>query len=114
KHAWGNATFDDLLSALESASGRELRDFSDQWLQTAQVNTLRPLIEPAPDGRYASVRVRQEAPDGYPTLRTQRIGIGRYDLVGSHLVRRELVEVTIAGAATEMPELRGQPSATSA
>ncbi len=109
KHAWGNATFDDLLSALESASGRELRDFSDQWLRTAQVNTLRPLIERAVDGTYASVRVQQEAADGYRTLRTHRIGIGLYDLVGSHLVRRELVEVTIAGPETEVHELRGKP-----
>src|SRR5213078_2250574 len=60
RHAWGNATFDDLLSALESASGQELREFSRQWLETAQVNTLRPVIELNPDGTYLSVRVRQE------------------------------------------------------
>src|SRR5213079_2663901 len=80
KHAWGNATFDDLLSALETASGQELRNFSRQWLETAQVNTLRPVIERAPDGTYASVRVRQEAPPAYPTLRTHHIGIGLYEL----------------------------------
>src|SRR5205814_2865200 len=33
------------------------------------------------------------------------------DLVGSHLIRRELVEVTIAGAQTEVAELRGKPAA---
>jgi len=36
-----------------------LREFSRQWLETAQVNTLRPIIERAPDGTYASIRVRQ-------------------------------------------------------
>ncbi|MET0495708.1 MAG: aminopeptidase N, partial [Actinoplanes sp.] len=41
QHAWGNATFDDLLTELEAASGRELRKFAAQWLETAQVNTLR-------------------------------------------------------------------------
>jgi len=111
KHAWGNATFDDLLSALESASGQELRDFSRQWLETAQVNTLRPVIERAPDGTYASVRVRQEAPEGYPTLRTHHIGIGLYELVGTALVRRDLVEVTVSGAETEIEQLRGRPAA---
>ena len=80
KHAWGNATFDDLLSALEAASGRELRKFAAQWLETAQVNTLRPEIEIAADGTYASVAVLQEAPADYPTLRTHRIGVGLYDL----------------------------------
>jgi len=111
KHAWGNATFDDLLSALESASGQELREFSRQWLETAQVNTLRPVTELAPDGTYAAVRVQQEASDRYPTLRTHHIGIGLYDLDGTALVRRELVEVTVQGAETEIVELRGKPAA---
>jgi aminopeptidase N len=111
KHAWGNATFDDLLSALESASGLPLRDFSAQWLQTAQVNTLRPEITIAPDGTYASVVVAQQAPEGYPTLRTHRIGVGLYELVGSRLVRRDLVEVTVSGARTELTELTGRPAA---
>jgi aminopeptidase N len=111
KHAWGNATFDDLLSALELASGQELREFSRQWLETAQVNTLRPVIELAPDGTYASVKVRQEAPPAYPTLRTHHIGIGLYELVGTALVRRDLVEVTVAGGETEIEELRGRPAA---
>ena len=96
KHAWGNATFDDLLSALEAASGKELREFAAQWLETAQVNTLRPEIA---RGRRRHVRERssvlQEAPAAYPTLRTHRIGIGLYDLVDGALVRREPVEVDV-------------------
>jgi aminopeptidase N len=111
KHAWGNATFDDLLAALESASGIPLRDFSTQWLQTAQVNTLRPEIAIDPDGNYTSVVVSQQAPEGYPTLRTHRIGVGLYDLVNSKLVRRELLEVTISGARSELTELAGRPAA---
>src|SRR5258706_15919752 len=78
QHQWGNATFDDLLSALEAASGRELRKFAAQWLETAPVNTLRPELTLAEDGTYASVTVLQEAPEKYPTLRPHRIGIGLY------------------------------------
>jgi aminopeptidase N len=111
KHAWGNATFDDLLAALESASGMPLRDFSAQWLQTAQVNTLRPEITIGADGTYSSVVVEQQAPEGYPTLRTHRIGVGLYDLVNSKLVRRELLEATVSGARTELTELHGRPAA---
>jgi aminopeptidase N len=111
KHAWGNATFSDLLSALESASGRELRSFSQQWLETAQVNTLRPRVDLATDGTYASVTVLQEAPETYPTLRTHRIGIGLYDLKGPRLVRRQLIEVDVSGAQTGIPALAGQPAA---
>ncbi|GIJ52065.1 aminopeptidase N [Virgisporangium aliadipatigenens] len=107
KHAWGNATFDDLLSALEAASGRELRKFAAQWLETAQVNTLRPEIVRAADGTYESVTVVQEAPADYPTLRTHRIGVGLYDLEGDRLVRRQRIEVDVEGARTELTALAG-------
>jgi aminopeptidase N len=107
RHAWGNATFDDLLSALEVASGRELRKFAQQWLETAQVNTLRPEITMTADGRYESVTVLQEAPAAYPTLRTHRIGVGLYDLRDGHLLRRERLEVDIEGGRTALPQLSG-------
>ncbi|MET8148248.1 aminopeptidase N [Actinoplanes sp. NPDC049668] len=107
RHAWGNATFDDLLTELETASGRELRKFAAQWLETAQVNTLRPLVTIGADGAYSSVVVRQEAPAAYPTLRTHRIGVGLYDLDGDRLVRRELLEIDVTGEQTEIPALAG-------
>ncbi len=111
KYAWGNATFDDLLSELEAASGRELRKFAAQWLETAQVNTLRPEVTIGADGTYERVVVRQEAPAAYPTLRTHRIGVGLYDLTDGRLVRRELIETDVTGELTELSELHGKPAA---
>jgi aminopeptidase N len=111
RHAWGNATFDDLLTELETASGRELRKFAAQWLETAQVNTLRPVLEIGADGTYTSVVVQQEAPAAYPTLRTHRIGVGLYDLRGDRLVRRDLLELDVSGERTEIPALVGLPAA---
>ena len=40
-HAGGNATLRDLLDELERASGRDLTRWSELWLETAGVNTLR-------------------------------------------------------------------------
>ncbi|MEV4467852.1 aminopeptidase N [Micromonospora echinofusca] len=111
KHAWGNATFDDLLSELEAASGRELRKFAAQWLETAQVNTLRPELTIGADGTYEQVVVLQEAPAGHPTLRTHRIGVGLYDLTDGRLVRRERHEVDVTGDRTDVSALRGVPAA---
>ncbi|HEY0534901.1 MAG TPA: aminopeptidase N [Actinoplanes sp.] len=111
RYAWQNATFDDLLTELETASGRELRKFAAQWLETAQVNTLRPIIEVGADGTYGSVVVQQEAPADYPTLRTHRIGVGLYDLQGDRLVRRDLLEIDVTGEHTAIPALVGQPAA---
>src|ERR687890_2625255 len=45
KHAWGNTELADLLTELETASGRDLTEWSRLWLETAGVNTLRPRIE---------------------------------------------------------------------
>ena len=110
-HAWGNASFDDLLSALSEASGRPLREFAAQWLETSQVNTLRPEVTVDADGRYSRVVIRQTAPADYPTLRTHRIAIGLYDVDGGKLVRRDRLELDVSGEATEATQLIGQPAA---
>jgi aminopeptidase N len=108
KHAWGNATFTDLLTELEAASGRELTVFADQWLKTSQVNTLTPLVQIGDDGTYTSVQVRQTAPAEHPTLRTHRIGVGLYDLAdGGKLLLRDRIEIDVAGPLTDIPALAG-------
>ena len=107
-HAWGNATLADLLAALQETSGRELGDWSRQWLETAGVNTLRPEYETDADGRFTSFAVRQEAVPEYPVLRSHRIAIGLYDRDDDGLVRRLRVETDVAGELTGIPELIGE------
>ena len=51
-HAWGNATFADLLGALEKASGRDLSGWGEQWLRTTGLNMLRPSFELDDDGAF--------------------------------------------------------------
>jgi aminopeptidase N len=108
-HAWGNATLDDLLSALEETSGRDLAAWSEQWLKTAGVNTLRPSYSVGADGRFTEFAVEQEAPETHPMLRAHRIAIGLYDLTGTGLIRRHRVETDVDGPRTVIPELAGQP-----
>ncbi|MEV6525140.1 aminopeptidase N [Longispora sp. NPDC051575] len=107
QNAWGNATFGDLLGALEEASGRKLGEFAAQWLETSQVNTLRPTVAVDADGNYTSVVIHQTAPEGYPTLRNHRIALGLYDLDGSDLVLRDRIELDVAGEATAVEALVG-------
>jgi len=106
RHAFGSTTLADLLAALEPASGRDLRAWSREWLETAGVNVLRS--ESVTDSQtYASVAVIQAAPEDHPTLRSHRIAIGLYDRDGERLVRRERVEVDVLGARTEVAALAG-------
>ncbi|MGA8845173.1 MAG: aminopeptidase N [Nocardioides sp.] len=107
-HAYGNTEFGDLLTALEKSSGRELVSWAEEWLQTAGVNTLTPEFELADDGTYSRLVVRQSAHPDHPTLRRHRLGIGFYDLVEDRLVRRDYVEVDVAGESTEIAKAVGQ------
>jgi len=111
KHAWGNTELRDLLVELEATSGRDLSEWTREWLQTSGVNLLRPSIRMADDDVIAGVVIEQEppsVPEGIaPTLRSHRVGIGVYDLADSALVLRERVEVDVVGARTEVPALAG-------
>jgi aminopeptidase N len=106
-HSWGNATLADLLSALEAVSGRDLAAWSQEWLQTAGVNTLRPSYTVDAEGRFTSFEVLQEASESHPVLRSHRIAIGLYDRTDGLLIRRAIVETDVSGAVTAVPALVG-------
>ncbi|GGL27821.1 aminopeptidase N [Phycicoccus endophyticus] len=108
KHAWGNTTLADLLVELEATSGRDLRSWSRAWLETAGVNTLRPLVEVDEYGRVTSAVVEQTFAEGYPTLRPHRLGIGLYEVRDGALHRTDLLEVDVEGARTQVPALVGR------
>ncbi len=111
KHAWKNTELRDLLSELEATSGRDLSDWTTEWLQTSGVNLLRPVVEVDSDGNFTSVVVEQEppsAPEGVAqTLRSHRIAVGLYDVTDAGLVRRERIEIDVVGARTDVPQLVG-------
>ncbi len=108
KHAWGNTTLDDLLVELEATSGRDLRTWSRQWLETAGVNTLRPLVEVDEYGHYVDAVIEQTFAEGFATVRPHRLAVGLYDLLDGRLVRRERVEVDVESEQTPLPQLVGQ------
>ena len=107
KHAYGNTELSDLLAELEVTSGRSLGEWSKLWLETAGVNTLRPLIETDADGTITSFTVKQEAAADYPTIRPHRLAIGFYSLHDGKLVRVHRVEIDVDGTSTDVPSLVG-------
>ena len=108
RHAFSNTQLPDLLEALEAASGRDLSFFSDQWLQTAGVNTLAADWELDGDDRFTRFAIRQTATPEWPTLRRHRMAVGFYDVTDAGLTRTERFEFDIDGAATEVPEVVGR------
>ncbi|MGW5691175.1 aminopeptidase N [Streptomyces asiaticus] len=114
RHAYQNTRLSDLLGALEETSGRDLKTWSKQWLETAGINVLRPEIETDASGTVTSFAVRQEAPalppgaKGEPTLRPHRIAIGLYDLNPTgKLIRSERIELDVDGELTQVEQLTG-------
>jgi aminopeptidase N len=108
RHAFGNSTLRDFTRELEGTSGRDLERWTDLWLKTSGVNTLRPEIETDEDGVITSFAVLQEAAADYPTLRPHRLAIGFYELRDAHLVRTERFELDVDGDRTEVAELVGR------
>jgi aminopeptidase N len=108
-HAFDNATFDDLLTALEKASGRDLSDWGRQWLKTTGLNTLRADFDVDADGRFSRFAVTQSgAAPGAGETRVHRLAIGVYDDDGDgRLVRVHREELDVSGASTEVPALVG-------
>jgi len=107
-HAWKNTTLADLLGHLERTSGRDLESWSREWLQTAGVNTLRPVLETGEDRVITRFAIAQEAEAEYPYLRPHRLVVGGYDLVDGRLRRTTRIELDVAGDLTEVPELVGK------
>ncbi|NOJ61438.1 aminopeptidase N [Arthrobacter sp. 260] len=109
KHSWKNTELVDLLSELEAASGRDLKEWSALWLETAGVNTLRPEIGTDDDGVITSFAVLQSAVADYPTIRPHRLAIGFYNLDGAgKLQRTDRVELDVDGERTDVAELVGR------
>ena len=108
-HAFGNATFGDLLGALEKASGRDLSGWGRQWLKTTGLNTLRPDFDLDADGRFTRFAVTQSgAQPGAGETRVHRLAVGIYDDDGSgKLVRTHREELDVEGETTDVPALRG-------
>jgi aminopeptidase N len=108
-HAFDNASFEDLLTALEKASGRDLSDWGRQWLKTTGLNTLRADFDVDADGRFTRFTVTQSgAAPGAGETRVHRLAVGVYDDDGAgHLVRAHREELDVSGASTEVPALAG-------
>ncbi|KJL46564.1 Aminopeptidase N [Microbacterium hydrocarbonoxydans] len=86
-NAFGNTTLDDFLVQLSEVSGRDMSGWSQAWLQTSGMSTLR--LE---DRR---VLVQSDP-------RPHRLRIGLYDWSDGRLLRQSQVALDITGERTEV------------
>jgi aminopeptidase N len=109
-HAFGNATFDDLLTALAHQAfdgDRDLHGWAQQWLKTTGLNTLRADfdVDAATFTRFAVTQSRAEPGNSEP--RVHRLRIGVYDADSGKLIQVHQTPAEIRGNSTEIAALRG-------
>ncbi len=107
KHAYLNTELPDLLSELEAQSGRDLKSWSANWLETAGVNTLRPKLAVA-DNKILKLEIVQTAIAEHPTIRPHRMAIGFYNFDNGKLKRTKRLEIDVDGDLTNVPQVVGE------
>lgn len=106
-HKFANSRLSDLLDELQKASGRDLSGFTQEWLRTPGVNTVRPDFDVDENGNLTRFDIVQTASEQFPTLRTHRMGIGIYTLTDDGLVRTDGLDVDVHGDRTPIAALAG-------
>ncbi|HEX6257340.1 MAG TPA: aminopeptidase N [Euzebyales bacterium] len=112
RHAWGNATLADFLTALEKTSGRSMDRWAQQWLTTTGLTTLELTTTTDRDGRYDDAVLVQHPSTGDDVLpRDMRVAIGRYGSNADDIVRRETIDLDVTTARTPVEALLGRTAA---
>ena len=110
RHAYSNATLNDLLDELEATSGRDLKTWSAKWLEQAGINTISTAVQADADGKITSLTLTQAAPTEFPVLRPHRLAVGFYDEdpQTGKIVRTDRIELDVDGEHTTVAQAAGK------
>lgn len=84
-HSYGNTELEDFIGALSEASGKDLTEWTQQWLYKSGVNTLHTDFT-CDNDQLKSITLTQTTPQDMdlPTLRSQRTQLGLYAIDGDN------------------------------
>lgn len=106
KFSYKNTDLDDFIGELGLAADMDMSQWTQDWLYQAGLNTISVAYQ-CTDNRLSQMSIQQTAPEGFPTLREQRVQIGLYNLGDKGLSLVSAVPVTYRGATTDIPEVLG-------
>ncbi len=106
KYQWKNARLDDFIGSLADAAGRDLGQWTQDWLYQPGVNTITANYS-CKAGKIDAFSLQQTAVPQFPTLREQRVQLALMQKQGKQLAIAKVLPVTYKGAVTEVPELKG-------
>ena len=105
RHAGGNATWQDLMRALQEASGERLDRWSKAWIVAPGLPRVRAEWSVDADGKLLAFSVVQSAVSGGEARWPLRLGV----LLASGAERRR-ADVVLEGERVEIEELVGAPA----
>ncbi|KQV44835.1 aminopeptidase N [Duganella sp. Root336D2] len=106
KYQWKNARLDDFIGSQAEAAGRDLGQWTQDWLYQPGVNTITASYS-CKAGKVDAFRLQQTAVAQFPTLREQRVQLALMQKTGKQLTISRVLPVTYKGASTEVAELKG-------
>jgi len=106
QYSYQNAELSDFINSLAKASGRDLHQWTQEWLYAAGVNTIKAQYT-CQGKQIDSFALVQTADSQHPTLREQRVQIGLFTHNRDGLQEQQVVAATYKGAYTEIDSLIG-------
>ncbi|MBD2759681.1 aminopeptidase N [Yimella sp. cx-573] len=110
-HAFGAATFNDLLTALQPHTEHDLHAWADLWLRTTTPTELTAQVSRGEDGSITELVVRQACTDritGEEVVRPHAFRTAGYMVDGDRLTRSFAAELTLTGTQAELTEALGK------
>ncbi len=101
ENAYGNAELNDFVGSIAAASGRDLQQWTDQWLMSAGLNAIR--VEFAcRDDQLTKLVLRQSVVSGEPIYRSQHIQIALFKDTPERMENLGVIATSYSGPATHV------------
>jgi aminopeptidase N len=107
KFSYKNTELDDFIGELGKAAGKDMKQWTQDWLYNAGLNTIKVNYQCEGD-KISQFSIEQTAPADYPTLREQRVQVGLYNYADNKMSLTKAIPVMYKGANTEIKEAVGQ------
>ncbi|WDE03797.1 aminopeptidase N [Thalassomonas viridans] len=107
KFAYKNTDLDDFMTELGKAAGKDLSQWTQDWLYQPGLNTIEASYQ-CEHGKISSFTLEQSAPKTYPTLREQRVQVGLYNFRQNTMALTDKIAVTYKGKSTSVDDAIGK------
>jgi aminopeptidase N len=107
RHAYQNTTLPDFMGALSTASGRDLKAWTTEWLETPGLSRVETQIK-CEAGKIQAIGFVQHPPVEFPQLRDHRLMVGLFYKSAGGLIRQKDTAVIDLRDEVKLPRWVGK------